>query len=92
MGGVLSLPQVAAWMFTASVWNLARERSDVYFEPMWLAVGLITIVLVSGSVTVRGLWLYLKRERTGMMAATAAVISMTAAVGLAFATVVVTFG
>lgn len=86
------MPQVAAWMFTASVWNLARERVDVFFEPMWVAVALIAVVLISGSVTVRGLWLYLKRERSGTMAATAAVISMTAAVGLSFATVVVTFG
>ena len=91
-GGLLALPQVAAWMFTGSVFNLARQRNDVYFEPMWLAVLLIIIVLATGAVFVRGLWLYLKAERTGTMAGAGAVVSMTAAIGLSFVTVVVTFG
>lgn len=92
VGGLLALPQVAAWMFTGSVFNLARQRADVYFEPMWLAVVLVVTVLLTGAVFVRGLWLFLKSERTGTMAATGAVLSMTAAVGLSFVTVVVTFG
>ena len=91
-GGLLALPQVAAWMFAGSVFNLARQRDDVYFEPMWLAVVLIVIVLATGAVFVRGLWMFLKAEQTGTMAATGAVLSMTAAIGLSFVTVVVTFG
>jgi hypothetical protein len=91
MGGILALPQVSAWMFTASVWNLARQRWDVFFEPMWLAVVLIVIVLGTGAISVRGLWLYLKGTRTYGLAAASAVLSMTAAVALSFVTAIVTF-
>lgn len=91
MGGLISLPQVAAWMFTASVVNLARQRVDVFFKPMWLAVVLIIIVLGTGALFVRGLWLYLRGDRSYTLAATGAVSSMTAAVGLAFVTAVYTF-
>ena len=91
MGGLIALPQVAAWMFTASVVNLARQRIDVFFRPMWLAVLLVVVVLATGAVFVAGLWLYLKGLRTYTLAATGAVTSMTAAVGLSFATSVYTF-
>jgi hypothetical protein len=91
MGGILALPQAAAWLFTASLLNLTRDREDVFFKPMWLAVLLIGAVLATGAVFVRGLLLYLKGVRTAGLAATSAVLSMTAALGLAFATAVVTF-
>lgn len=90
-GAIIALPQVAAWMFTASVWNLARQRGDVFFQPMWLAVVLIAAVLLTGAAFVAGLWLYLRGIRTYTPAAIAAVLSMTAAVGLSFTTVVLTF-
>ena len=91
MGGLLALPQVSAWMFTASVVNLARQRVDVFFKPMWLAVVLVVVVLLTGAVFVGGLWQYLRGDRTYSLAATGAVMSMTAAVGLSFATSVYTF-
>ncbi|MDF1596506.1 MAG: hypothetical protein P1T08_10495 [Acidimicrobiia bacterium] len=90
-GAILALPQVSAWMFTGSVWNLARQRWDVFFEPMWLAVVLIAIVLGTGAISVRGLWLYFRGTRTYVLAATSAVLSMTAAVALSFVTAIVTF-
>ncbi|NNC41280.1 MAG: hypothetical protein HKN95_11385 [Acidimicrobiia bacterium] len=91
MGGLLALPQVAAWMFTASVVNLARQRIDVFFRPMWLAVLLVGIVLATGAVFVAGLWMYLKGVRTYTLAATGAIASMTAAIGLSFVTSIYTF-
>ena len=91
MGGLIALPQVSAWMFTASVVNLARQRIDVFFRPMWLAVLLIVVVLATGAVFVAGLWMYLKGVRTYTLAATGAIASMTAAVGLSFVTSVYTF-
>jgi cation transport ATPase len=91
MGALLALPQVAAWMFTASVVNLARQRIDVFFRPMWLAVLLIVVVLATGAVFVAGLWMYLKGSRKYTLAATGSIASMTAAVGLSFATSVYTF-
>ncbi len=91
VGGFLALPQVVAWMITASMVNLTRERFDYFFRPMWLAVILIIVVLASGAVFVRGLWGYLKGERTYTLAGAGAVISMTAAVALLFVTAVLTY-
>lgn len=91
MGGLLALPQVAAWMFTASVVNLARQRFDVFFRPMWLAIFLILVVLATGAIFVAGLWMYLKGVRSYALAATGAIASMTAAIGLSFVTSVYTF-
>ncbi len=78
-------------MITASMVNLTRERFDYFFRPMWLAVILIIIVLASGAVFVRGLWLYLKGERSYALAGTGAIVSMTAAIGLLFVTAVLTY-
>ena len=90
-GAILAIPQLAAWMFTATITNFARQRVDIFFNPMWVAVALIIMVVATGAVFVHGLRLYLKGARGYALAAAGAILSMTAAVGLSFVTSVVTF-